>query len=184
MSKRATGRPLAFVPPLAAVLLIGLLSSGCPADDIVFVDPPVKLEQDDTPKVTGEVFFELGFYYEGEYSRFEKGAPIPVVHGLQGGTWTMPTVRSGGLPAFGNIECLLETDAGELVGYVNAKSKFYLSPLGILEISNFPIPVYHPENPMESIDDLYGQSATLDCFFSQEDGAEEHFGAGVIIHEG
>ena len=184
MSKRATGRPLALVPPLAAVLFIALLSSGCKADEIVFVDPPVKLVQGDIPKVTGEIFFELGFYYDGEYSRFEPGDPIPVVHGLQGGTWTMPTVRSGGLPAFGNIECLLETDGGELVGYVSSKSKFYLSPLGILQIDYFPIPVYHPENPMESIDNLYGHSATLDCFFSQEDGEEEHFGVSVVIHGG
>ncbi len=159
-----------------------MCTSACDVE-IVYIDPPVKLLAAPSAVADGPPYLELGYYLGSGYEPFKDGAPIPVVNGLQGGTWTMPAVRTRGLGTYAELTCTLMTDVGELVGYVSAKTKFYFNSSGDLEVGNFPIPVYHPDRPQDTIHDLFGAEATLSCSLAN-DADKAHFEVRLVISDG
>ena len=161
---------------------MGLVFSACDVE-ILYIDPPIKLVQETIDLPSGPPELEIGFYEGGSYRSLEDGASLPVVHGLQGGTWTMPAVRSRGLGTYAELVCSLVTASGEQVGYVGAKTKFYFNGAGHLEVANFPIPVFHPDRPQDSIADLYEVEATLTCTLENEEDAAT-FEVALVISEG
>ena len=169
-------------PLHAGALVLTMCIFGCDVE-IIYIDPPIHLIAAPSAEPTGPPHLELGVYEGTRYTRLEDGASLPVVNGLQGGTWTMPAVRTQGLGAYAELTCALETDAGERVGYVSAKTKFFFNGAGSLEVGNFPIPVYHPDRPHDTIEDLFGVEATLSCSLVN-DVDEAHFQARVIISDG
>lgn len=96
----------------------------------------------------------------------------------------MPTLRVRGLPSYGHVSCVLETASGEEVGAVSAQVKFYASPSGAREIVRLPIPVRHPGAPSASVEDLYGQEATLDCVYEPGDGLLARQTLSLVLAEG
>jgi hypothetical protein len=99
---------------------------------------------------------ELGFYVAQRYQPLDEGSHCPVVEGTQGGTWTMPTLRTQGLGPHLAVRCELVTGSGEQVGQVERDVTF--------SEGSFPIPVRHSEpRGGEPIFDLYGAPATLSC---------------------
>jgi hypothetical protein len=166
----------------ALVLSTSMGNFGCDVE-IVYIDPPITLVKSEEPVPVGPAALEVGFYFDNNYVGFTDGAPLPVIHGLQGGTWTMPAVRASGMGTYGELTCSLTTASGERVGFVIAKTKFYFNATGQLEVANFPIPVFHPDQPAHTIDDLYGLEATLSCTLFNDSG-NTAFQVTVQIIEG
>lgn len=171
-------------PHLLALALSA--ASGC--DRVVgyrWVDPPVDIGDHGPDPVTGEPTVALGFYQEQLLDLLHDGDPCPVVHGLQGGTWTMPAVRTTGIGSPAEITCDLETDDGELVGHVVTQQTFVLATDGWLEVQAFAVPVVHaPPGEMAPIDDLYGVHATLTCGVSAGPEREASQVSKVVLVEG
>jgi len=170
---------------IKTLILIGFVFACDAPVETRYVDPSYVLAEGyEVFKVEGDPYVELGYYHEQLYKPLVDGDDCPVGFGLQGGTWTMPAVRTQGIGSPATIQCLLVTDGGETVGEVNAKQQFYLSPDGFLEIPFFPLPVNHaPPNETNDIEDLYGQSATLSCEVSDTDGNSNSSTLTVVIVE-
>ena len=132
----------------------------------------------------GEPELELGFYKEQLYTPLEEGSPCPVVYGLQGGTWTMPAVKTLGITPMAWVACSMVTDSGEEVGSTELRAQFFRGTENYFEIQSFPIPVFHTGDLVgQPIDDLYGQSATLTCSATGDAGGQATYSVRVVIVE-
>lgn len=148
-----------------------------------YVDPAIEIAQGSIIKpIEGDPHVELGFYSEQLYAALQDGDACPVVYGLQGGSWTMPAIRTIGIGSPATVECSLTTELGELVGTVKSKAKFFLTPDGLLEIQSFPIPVRaESEDPL---DDLYGLGATVTCSVRDDHDHTSSVTVQVVLEEG
>lgn len=168
---------------VAATSVYLLATAACDVK-YVPVDPDVTVVGDgDGP--SGPATAELGFYFTDEYTRFEQGDGLPVVNGLQGGTWTMPVIRTENLGTFSTVACeitVVETE--EVVGFMTAKTKFFLSPDGFYEALNVPIPVYHANAEGRPIDDLFGQLALVACSVTDKQERSASFEISLELVEG
>ncbi|MFT7581829.1 MAG: hypothetical protein ACI9MR_003507, partial [Myxococcota bacterium] len=139
---------------LAVTLAIALGCAGCEDVTTFFVDPEIRLSGQGGPGPDGDPEVVVGFDVGARFVPLDEDDGMRIINGLQGGTWTMPTVRTRGISQFASVVCTLETDVGERVGMVDAKVKFFPSNDGPLEVAGFPIPVGHAEDPSGSVDDL------------------------------
>ena len=157
-----------YLIPVASMLVAALAFGSC--ETVVgyrWVDPP-GIDYGDDGK--GELIgpgppsVEIGFYIEQLYEPLADGADMWVVHGLQGGTWTMPALRTTGIGPLSEVTCSMVTDTGEQVSRVASETRFFLATDGLLEVQAYPIPVQHASpNERLEIDDLYGLDAILEC---------------------
>lgn len=131
-----------------------------------------------------EGYVELGFFDDAVYTPLRDGDPIPVVNGIQGGTWTMPAVRVSGIKSFVDITCEMHTSTGERVSLVSSKAKLFAADDGMFEARMFPIPVHHEQSEGAPIDDLYGMDATLDCTVTDSDGNWADCSLDLVIANG
>ncbi|MCC6622821.1 MAG: hypothetical protein IT385_16285 [Deltaproteobacteria bacterium] len=145
------------------VLLVPLAGhAGCD-EAILWIDPPISLEGG----AGGPASLIIGQRDPEEADAFVDLATDPalrVVHGLQGGTWTMPTLRIDGPPPSVEVDCRITTIGGEVVGVVATQAR--PSPLGDgrVDVPWLPIPVRHaPPRTTAPIDDLDGAGATITC---------------------
>jgi hypothetical protein len=153
--------------------------------EIVYVDPSIIISDEYfIEPVTGEPTVYLGRYVEQLYQDINEGDDLPVVWGLQGGTWTMPCIRIVGIASRATVDCSLTMDTGEVVGKVKAKTNFFLAADGFLEYHSFPIPVNHEVNEEEPIDDLYEQPATLNCSVTDDEERSNELAVSVMIIKG
>ena len=164
-------------------LAMALLATGCDFG-IVYVDPPV----DFAPVglvIEGPPTVELGFYEEQLYNPLLPGGHAPVVHGLQGGSWTHPAVRTTGIGTPAVIDCNIIAGTGEQVADVRSNENFVVAIDGFLEVQSHAVRILHtdPDSGPE-IDDLYDQPATLSCSVldAQERGSSKT--VEVILVEG
>ena len=109
----------------------------------------------DNPSFIDDGQVSLGFYEEDVFVSLEAGDPCWVINGIQGGTWSMPTVRAQGIGDLITLECAIEGNGGEPLGDMLANIKFATGPEGDLEYNGVPIPVIH--------DDPFGLEASLTC---------------------
>ncbi len=150
-----------------------------------FVDPAVVPFDVQTGRVEGDPTLEIGFYIEQLYAPMDDGDECPVVWGLQGGTWTMPALRTQGIAATATVSCTITTETGEVVSEVEAATRFYLAFDGWYENQAMPLPVNHaPPNEFEPIDDLYGLEASLHCYVEDDQGRGNGTTVEIIIAEG
>ncbi len=174
--------------PLLTLTLSLALAPACPPVDPLYVDPDVVLaDAPDAPPPSGPAEVTLGFTEGDAFDPLAPGDPCVVVWGLQGGTWTMPTIRMKGIDAFATVACELTTDGGEVVGRATGKTRFFpaLDDGSRLEVQYYPIPVYHaPPNEGAPVDDLYGQPATLSCRVTDAAGRTEAAAVAVVITSG
>jgi hypothetical protein len=142
----------------------------------------------DAPYVpSGPPTLELGFYYGGfdDYTVLEEDGACDIVWAPQGGTWSMPTLRTRGMAQTAHLVCELVTAAGESVGRTETEKKFKKIPKGGVELRELPIRIRHAApNKTAPIDDLYGQDATLDCEVDDDEGREAELEVPVVLTEG
>jgi hypothetical protein len=148
---------------LAPILLaLAPLVAACDDALVRWVDPEV-VRSDIAGGERGPSTLVVGF---GQGDAFVSLAERPVqevVAGLQGGTWTMPTLRADTLAAALAIECRLQT-ASELLGETRVTTPTRPAAPGWVEVARLPIPVTHaPPHSHLAIDDLAGAPATLSC---------------------
>ena len=130
----------------------------------------------------GEPELELGFYREQLYTTLEEGGGCPVVNGLQGGTWTMPAVKTLGITPMAWVTCFMVTDWGEEVARTEVRSQFFRGVESSFEIHSFPIPVFRAgDSPEDKVEDLYGEMAQLTCSAMGDDGVSASYSIRVEI---
>jgi hypothetical protein len=163
-----------------------LCSAACDGEHkILFIDPPINLgDYQPAYVVEGEPTLMVGYYVEQLFTPLVDGGECPVSYGVQGGTWTMPAIRTTGIDSPVKVTCTMVTEAGESISDVIAETPLYLTPEHVLEVQAFPIPVQHPPpHAANPIDDLYGQSAVLECHVEDHEGRSDTFKALVEIVE-
>jgi hypothetical protein len=150
---------------LCALLCVASVAACDTETVVVLVDPTIDLgDYTGGFVVEGDPEVYLGFYVEQLFTALEEGDPCPIAWGLQGGTWTMPAIKTRGIGSPAIIHCTMVTEDGELVSEVESEHPLYLTPELYLEIQAYPVPVTHePPNELDEIDDLYGVMATLTC---------------------
>ena len=170
---------------VAIAMLVGL--AACELTPVIrYVDPPVTVNPRPTFDPDTEPYVELGFYEEQLYGPLKEGEPCPVVHGLQGGAWSMPAIRTLGIAPVAFIECNVVVESTkEEVGYAAQDAIFYLSVDGYFEQLAFPIPIHHaPPNEILPIDDLFDEVATLHCLVLDTEGRSDSAEISVVLSDG
>lgn len=163
--------------------LVCLVVAGCDFG-IVYVDPPVTYDKGGLV-IEGDPFVELGFYQEQLYVALADEDPAPVVHGLQGGTWTHPALRTRGIGTPAVVDCSVVTDSGEKVGFAQAVTDFFTGVDGFLEVQSYPLPILHTEpGSGPGIEDLYGVKATLRCAVTDLEGRGAQATVVVTLEQG
>jgi len=121
--------------------LILALIPACDAD-IVWVDPPITLATTTDLRLGALI---LGEGRGPTFTPYDDASPITVVDGLQGGTWTMPTLRVESLASSLWVDCTLLTDvltSGHSAAQVPARPA--KNQPGWVEVADFPIAVPTP----------------------------------------
>lgn len=167
----------------AAALAAVLALTACGDELIHWIDPPIRLSGEAGDAIGGPASLDVGFTTSAGYTSLADDDGLVVIHGLQGGTWTMPTVRTRGVASFALVTCTITTAAGERVGAVDARTRFFPSADGPLEVAGLPIPVNHAD-PDLPIDDLYGQRAALDCAVEDDAGQRAEAAFDVTLEAG
>lgn len=161
MSEMRTLRYRLFGIVVLAVLISSLTAS-C-VEEILLIDPAVTFSESNEPVVTGEISLTLGMYQEQFFEPLNEGDELPIIFGLQGGTWVMPAIRCTGMAVSVEVTASVVTESGEEVGVLPSDGMRLLpQPDGSLHIEAIPIPIGHPGTASnQPIDDLYGQNAVL-----------------------
>lgn len=152
-------RPLLFVCALAI--------NACTLD-VIYVDPVVDYQDEDGYVIEGEPRLELGYYHEQLYVPMAGGDECTVVANPQGGFWTSPSIRAGGIGADVRMRCTLTTTGGEQLSDARERRHLVLSSEGLIEATNFPMFLQRIDAD-ESVEELYGESATLECTLTDEE---------------
>lgn len=149
--------------PRSAPLLLALALSSAACDEVVrWVDPEVALGET-TGSERGPSTLVVGFGEGEDFVPLDDDPTQRVVAGLQGGTWTMPTLRADTLAATLHVACTLTT-AAELLGETDLTTPTRPASPGWVEVARLPIPVSHaPPSSHLPIADLEGAAATLAC---------------------
>ena len=161
--------------------IVLVLLSGCA--DYIDVDPETNWSADDSAvDYEGEPTLELGFYQEQLYTLLEDGSGCPVVYGLQGGTWTMPALRTRGITPMAWVTCVMVLESGEEVARTEVRSQFFRGTDDFFEIQSFPIPVFRTTgDDSASVSDLYGIIADLRCSAVGDNGETASYNVLVEI---
>jgi len=175
-----------WCPTLAITTLSALLMGGCELDPrLLQVDPIVDYQDESISFPPGPPTLTIGFYSEQFYEPLFALSPLYVIHGFQGGTWTMPAVRTRGISSPAMVSCSVTLESGEVLGTTESMEPFQLTTDGWLEIQAYPVPVHHaPPNEFEPIDDLYGLPATLDCSVEDSEGRVDALNFPITLTEG
>ncbi len=166
------------------IALLGLAALRCDTE-LHYVDPPILVQQSELA-VSGPPGVQLAYYDAtgAGLAPVVDGVEVAIVDGLQGGTWTMPAVRTTGISSPATVECSVVTDAGEQVGVVKTRTKFYATKDGsrMLEYRSFPIPIRHAApNANAPIADLTGQRATMGCTVTDKELRSASHSAHVML---
>jgi len=152
------------VPRLVVLPLAALATALVACDEaILWIDPPISL----TGGSSAPIALSIGQrdpIDDGVYIDLAIDSRLRVVQGLQGGTWTMPTLRIDGPPPSVAIDCTLTAIGGEVVGMVATQARTSALGDGRVDVPWLPIPVRHaPPRTTDPIDDLDGDPATITC---------------------
>lgn len=169
--REALRSPLA---PLAATALACALLVGCADEVIVWRDPDVRIA-DATIGHHGPRALVVGFGEGAAFVSLADDATLSIVRGLQGGTWTMPTLRAQTLASSLAVSCTL-VSGDETLGRTEVTTPTRPAAPGWVEVARLPIPVTHaPPDTHLPIADLDGAAATLSCAVSAAGAtAESH----------
>lgn len=142
---------------------VGAFASAC-GDELTRWRDPEVVVGDDIGSSHGPRTLVVGFGQGDGFVPLDAVAIQVVVRGLQGGSWTMPTLRAETLAATLAVSCRLVTSEGELLGATEVSTPTRPAAPGWVEVALLPIPVSHaPPATTSSIADLEGAAATLSC---------------------
>jgi hypothetical protein len=97
------------------------------------------------------------------------GGELPIIWGLQGGTWTMPSVKAE-QPQMPVVVVAEVTSGGEIVGSSPESQLYWSDPIGSDQTSSpLRIQILPPTGDVE---DLYGQEATFVATLTEPGGEE------------
>lgn len=181
------GEPMLRSPLFRPLLLAALLPlASCEVDtQVIYVDPVVDFGDRAAYVPSGKPTVDIGFYVEQLYLPLGEEDDCPVVYGLQGGTWSMPALRTLGIDITAHVICSVVTDGGEVVGAADVQESFVLATDGWLEIQALPIEIRHaPPHEADDIDDLIGQGATLSCTVTDDADRSDTRTLHVTLSEG
>lgn len=151
--------------PLAAAALACALLLGCADEVIVWRDPDVRIA-DASIGHHGPRALVVGFGEGAAFVPLADDPALAIVRGLQGGTWTMPTLRAETLASSLAVSCTL-VSGDEALGRTEVTTPTRPAAPGWVEVARLPIPVTHaPPNTHLPIADLDGAAATLRCAVS------------------
>jgi len=134
-------------------------------EEIVYRDFPVEFSDvNEREAGPGEKNMALGVYEEESFREIDEGDSLPIINGLQGGTWVHLSVRVSGLPRSGNIAVQL----GNGIGSVEYSLKLLRTAEGFLEAYDIPIPVPFEGEELEA---LFGTTVSIKVEYSADSGA-------------
>jgi hypothetical protein len=136
---------------------------------------PAALSEHPVPELT------VGYYSKIDFTPLDANSDCPVLWGLQGGNWTMPTLRARHfgprIVASGKL-----TLRDEELGRASADADLVDRGDGWWELTYLPIPVTHaPPNETAPIDDIYQQRAVLSISVVDQDQKTFDVEHGVVL---
>lgn len=136
----------------------------------------------------GEPGITLGYYTVDGYQPLSTVAEARVLWGTQGGTWTMPSLRTRGIasPAlvWGHVTLAPGDALAEVLGSTERQHAFTRAQDGSLESRTLALPIQHaPPRQFDSINDLYGQTALLSVMATDEQGRSAAVSVAVTLVE-
>lgn len=141
----------------------GLALVACGDELVRWRDPDV-LVAEGVGGSHGPTVLVVGFGQGDDFVPLDERPVQVVVRGIQGGTWTMPSLRADTLAATLAVACTLVTAAGETLGATDVSTPTRPATPGWVEVGLLPIPVSHaPPATNASIADLEGIAARLRC---------------------
>ena len=169
----------------AALLAVVRLGGGDLDPRLLQVDPTVDYQDESISFPPGDPTLTIGFYSEQLYEAMTEDSPLYVIHGFQGGTWSMPAVRTRGIASPAMVACSVTLESGEVLGTTESMEPFQLTVDDWLEIQAYPVPVRHePPNEFEPIADLYGLPAMLACTVEDSEGRGAGSALMITLTEG
>jgi len=140
-----------------------LIGAACGDEVVRWRDPDV-VTVDGGAGGHGPTVLVVGFGQGDAFVALDEVAVQVVVRGIQGGNWTLPTLRADTLAAMLAVDCQLVTSAGETLGATAVTTPTRPAMAGWVEVGLLPIPVSHaPPATQTSIADLEGAAATITC---------------------
>jgi hypothetical protein len=154
------------------------------ATEVSEVDPRVDYGDEPAYVPEGEPVLEAGYFVGRRFEALpSEGGTCPLIHGFQGGTWTMPTLRMRGVATEVEVSCSLASEA-ETYGEIRIQERFLWAPDSWVELLAFPVPAAHaPPHAADGIDDLYGLDAELACQVVDTEGRMATFAARCVLSE-
>lgn len=158
---------------------------GCGDVEEVLVDPEVDYSDEPAYVPQGDPEMDVGFYVEQLYQPLSSGDEMPIVFGLQGGTWSMPAIRVKGLDLEVDVTARLEIGDGDVLGETQATQNLVLANDGWLEVQALPIPVeYAIDDEQVDLEDLYGVDATFTVEVEDSEGRRTQIERSVVMAQG
>lgn len=124
---------------------------------------------------------ELGFRVDGEFHPVEDGGTWFVVHGFQGGLWTMPTIRARGFLDKADLDLRLVADDGEILGALSLRQRLSPAGGGWWQIRDLPVSV---DLPVSDLPELAGRGAVVTCTLADDVGTVITRELDVVLDEG
>ena len=165
------------------IFSLSVYYAGCrePAERVIYRDYPVEFDDvQDQMEVIGDPEIILGIFEEQLFTELHNDDEVPIVYGLQGGTWLHLSIRVFGLRSDGEIDVSL-TNNQHTLGEVNYLLRLVRSAEGFLEAYDIPVPVT-PPNDMD-LSSIFGEKYTITIgFASGEKSASAN--ANVVLIDG
>jgi hypothetical protein len=170
---------------LSILIVLALFAGGCePAQ--VYVDPITNYQDKDLSFPAGAPEVTVGFYAEQLYAPIAEDSPLYITQGFQGGTWSMPAVRTRGIASPAHVGCEVTLADGTLLGstQMDPPASFQLTTDGWLEVQAYPVPVLEQGPTHDSTAELFGMTADLECTVTDSDGRSDTLSIPVFLEQG
>ncbi len=169
----------------ACVLILVLGALGCEPVE-VYVDPIHDYQDSHWDFPAGEPEVTIGFYSEQLYAPLGEDSPLYITQGFQGGTWSMPAVRTRGIASPAQVACDVMLADGTLVGTtdLDPPTSFQLTTDGWLEVQAYPVPVQETGPTHDAPHELFGLAAELNCTVTDGVGRSDTITLPVFLEQG
>lgn len=172
--------------PITLILVVLASLLGCGEEITKYIDPEVTFAEGNDYEPVGEISLTIGLYREQFFTGLSEGDDIDIINGFQGGTWVMPAIQCTGFALDVQISGSIVIDeTGENVGVLHAEQlRLDQNPEGSLEANAIAIPILHEVDAGRSIDDLYGERATLTITIADDLGNETTESLSLVLVDG
>jgi len=178
-------RPFFATLGVHVAFLIVLGALGCEPVE-VYVDPIHDYQDSHWDFPAGEPEVTIGFYSEQLYAPLTEDSPLYITQGFQGGTWSMPAVRTRGIASPAHVACDVMLADGTPVGttHLDPPTSFQLTTDGWLEVQAYPVPVHETGPTHDAPHELFGLAAELNCTVTDGVGRSDTISLPVFLEQG